>query len=319
MQQWRAVQGAAVMILLRLFVFFCSGEPYTAAHARGMFCAAAVQAGAALFLLCFRQYLQIPQLFLVIWRAYAVFQAALLTGFLYGLCCQLDLQQPLAVMGLLIPVLIYTVSLHDRATARTAVLLLCIAGMAFLLLPVSGIGTVQRSLLHMPDSAGAAFLREWFYAGETAMLPLIWQKQTFSAARRSTLAWAGFRCIFLPALVLFGTMQNGRLLHFAGNPFFLLLARTPLSDAVRTDGFWMLLAFGCGLLCLTFYLQTAKPHGQEHPALRVFLCYFAALAVMRLLPDIRYAACIGTLFFGILLPCCLILYRICTRKAGASA
>jgi len=80
------------------------------------------------------------------------------------------------------------------------------------------------------------------------------------------------RCIFLPALVLFGAMQNGRLLRFAGNPFFLLLARTPLSDAVRTDGLWMMLAFGCGIVSITFCLQTAMP--PQRKKLRKFASAF---------------------------------------------
>lgn len=253
MQQWSAVQGAAIMILLRLTAFFCCGAPYSAAKAKGMLAAAAIQAVLAGILLHFRQY--IPRVILIFLRIFALFWAiwlVLLTARLYEL---LRLGKPAVIVLMLVILLLYTVPQRSTATARTATILLCVVALSFLLLPVSGYHTALRILLYMPDSAAAAFRREWLYSGELLLLPLIWQRQTRQAARRSTLAWSAFRCIFLPALVLFGAMQNGRLTQFQGSPFFLLLARTPLSDAMRTDGLWMLYAFGCGALSITFCLQ----------------------------------------------------------------
>ena len=267
---WSAVQGAAVIILIRLTAFFCCDAPYSAAYALGMLAAAAIQS--ALMLLLLRIRLPIRGAGEILMRIYAVFCAAFLTGLLLRLYRQLRLVHFAGFVILLLLTLCDTASLQERAAARAAVILLCIAGLGFLLLPVSGIGTARRILLHTPDSVWAGFCREWRYACELPLLLWVRQKQEPDAAKHSTFAWAFVRCIFLPALVLFGAMQNGRLLRFAGNPFFLLLARTPLSDAVRTDGLWMMLAFGCGIVSITFCLQTAMP--PQRKKLRKFASAF---------------------------------------------
>ena len=317
--QWTAVQGAAVLILLRLFQFFCCAAPYSAAQAKGMALTAGAECILLLPLLHFKSRLQISGAALWILRIYAIFYAAVLTGSLHALSTQLQLQTDPAA-ALLAPALLYTVSLHDRATARTATLLLCTAAFGFLLLPVSGIGTAQRILLHTPDDPAAAFLREFRLAGELPLLPLIWQKQSAQSAARSTAAWAVFRCIFLPVLVLFGAMQNGRLLHFTGSPFFLLLARTPLSDAVRTDGFWMLLAFSAGVLCITFCLQTGKPHLQDKrlAVSAAFLPYLFALAVLYFCPKTAAVWGVPAVICGVFVPWCTVLYHSLQRRRAAA-
>lgn len=316
--KWTAVQGAAIMILLRLFAFFCCPAPYSAPYAKAMFLAAAIQTALILPLLHFRHRLRIPPAVLRILRIYAVFYAALLTLSFVRLYQQLRLRDLTAAMLLLALALLYTVSLHDRASARTATLLLCAAALGFLLLPVSGIGTAQRILLRTPDSGTEAFLREWQYCGELPLLPLILQKQTEQSARRSTLAWAVFRVIGLPALVLFGAMQNGRLMQFEGNPFFLLLARTPLSEAVRTDGYWMLLAFAAGTLCITFCLQTAKPHRRTsaEEMLAALLPYAFAIALLLFLPQTADFWGIAAVGAGIVLPWAIV---ICGKLRSGNA
>lgn len=303
------------MILLRLFVFFCGSAPYSAAHAKGMALAAAMQVFAVLPLLYLRHLQRVTPAVRCVLRVYAAFFAARLTVFLLTLCAQLQLQTAAAAV-LLALTLLYTVSLHDRASARTATLLLCAAALGFLLLPVSGIGTARRILLHIPDSAAAAFLREFSLAGELPLLLLIRQKQTEQSAKRSTVSWALFRCIGLPVLVLFGAMQNGRLLQFAGNPFFLLLARTPLSEAVRTDGLWLLLAFASGALSITFCLQTAKLHrrGKLPELLTALLPYAFFLALLALLPQMELFTGILNVLLGILLPWGIVLLEFLSRR-----
>ena len=309
--QWSAVQGAAVMILLRLFPFFCCGTAFSAAEAKQMMLTAALHTALILPLLHFRHRLHIPAMLLRGFRLCAAFEGAYLTLRLRQLCLQLRLQHTKALLLMLLVMLLYTVSLHDRAAARTAMLLLCLAAFGFLLLPVSGIGTAQRILLHTADSA-PHFAQDWADACELPLIPLILQKQTESAAKHSAHAWAAFRILFLPAVVLFGTMQNGRLRRFQGNPFFLLLARTPLSDAVRTDGFWMLLAFGCGALCITFCLQTAKPHlhTQRRMLAAAFLPYLFFLALLLLFPQAAAVTGLLHLLFGILIPWGIILHSL---------
>lgn len=310
--EWSAVQGAAMLILLRLSAFFCGDTPFSAAYAKQMMLTALLHVLLILPLLRFRHRLRFPAAVLRGFRLCAAFEAAYLTLALLRLRRQLHLHHANLFLPLLLLTLLYTVSLHDRATARTASLLLFLAAAGFLLLPVSGIGTAQRILLHMP-ALPVPFAREWADACELPLLPLILQKQSEQDARRSTFAWAAFRILFLPALVLFGAMQNGRLLFFSGNPFFLLQARTPLSDAVRTDGFWMLLAFGCLTLCITFCLQTAKPQlrTEQRRLAAAFLpyCFFAAL--LRILPQYAGFAAIPVLLFGIAVPWGTVLLRCC--------
>lgn len=314
--QWSAVQGAAVIILLRLFPFFCCGVPFSGTYAKQMLLNAIIQIILILPMLQFRHRLQFPPKLLRLFRLCAAFEAAYLTLAFRRLCMQLKLQNATILLLTLLLTLLYTVSLHDRASARTATLLLCLAGAGFLLLPISGVGTAQRVLLHTPELSRFG-VSEWANACELPLLPLILQKQTESAAKRSTFAWTAFRILFLPALVLFGTMQNGRLLSFQGNPFFLLLARTPLSEAFRMDGFWILLAFGCGALCITFCLQTAKPHLQTSRRMlaAAFLPYLFFLALLWMLPaqQTNISAALN-LLFGILIPWGIILFHCCINR-----
>ncbi len=314
--QWSAVQAAAVIILLRLFPFFCCDVPFSGAYAGQMLCTALIQITLILPMLHFRYRLQITPKLLRLFRLGAAFEAAYLTMAFYRLCIQLKLQSAPILLLMLLLTLLYTVSLHDRATARTATLLLCLAGAGFLLFPVSGIGTAQRVLLYTPEPTRFT-MSEWANACELPLLPLILQKQTESAAKRSSLAWGAFRILFLPAVVLFGTMQNGRLRLFQGNPFFLLLARTPLSEAFRIDGFWLLLAFGCGTLAVTFCLQTAKPHLQAKCRMLAasFLPYLFFLAMFWILPEQQTAiSAMVNLLFGILIPWGIILFRCCINR-----
>ncbi len=310
-----AVQAAAILILLRMCVFFCGDTPFSMAYAKQMLLTAGVQAALILPLLRFRHRLQIPPRMRFGFRLCAAWEAAYLTHCFGQLAAQLNLRYAGALLPLMLLMLLYTVPLHDRASARTASLLLFLAVSGFLLLPVSGIGTAQRILLHTP-APPVSPLREWADACELPFLPLLMQQQTEQDAKRSTAVWAGFRLLFLPALVLFGTMQNGRLLHFQGNPFFLLLARTPLSDAVRTDGFWLLLACGCGALCITFCLQTAKPHLQAkcRTLAAAFLPYFLFLALLWMLQQAKPLTGIVNALFGIMLPWGMILYRCLMKR-----
>lgn len=260
------MQSAAVLLLCRLFLFFCSNRPYTAAYAAGTAAAAALQ-GVLIILLLHRK---IPfgrsALLFSVLRIAAVLWAIRLTAAFFTLYCSLHLPHPAVMLLLLIPVLLYTVSLPARACTRTGTVLLTAGCLGFLLLPVSGIRTAHPAALFAPDSFSAAFLLEWLSSGDLLLLPLL--AQTRAAARRTAAVRTAGTALFLPALILFGAMQNVRLTQFSGNPFFLLLARTPLSDAVRVDGFWMLFAFCCGVFCITACYRFGLPPiltGKERP------------------------------------------------------
>ena len=300
------LQGAALLILLRLFAFFCCGAPYTAAYARGMLTAALMQAAAILPLLKYPQTADLPPAILRLYRIYAIGWGARLTVLFRSLCRQLLLPrgQCGGLLILLTVMLFYTVPQNHRAAERAAGLLLPAFAAAFLLLPVSGLQSVRGISLFMPDSAAQGFLREWQFSGELPLIFLLRCSQEQQTACRSAVIWAVGRCVFLPLLVLFGTMQNGRLLRWEGNPFFLLLARTPLSDAIRTDGLWMLLVFACGGLCITCCLQAAKREtctGFRGYA-GIFLPYALAFAALSLLPAADRILTAAAILLGIALP-----------------
>lgn len=246
-----ALQGAAVLGISRLFVFFCTETPFTAAYALGIAAYAGVQAVLVIILLLLPERIAGSRFLLGICRIYAVFRAVQLTGLLFSLLMQTQAPHPFLLMAAAVPVLAYTVSRPFPATARTATVLLFAAGLAFLLLPLAGLRSAHAVSLYMPGDFGAAFRREWLLSGEIWLFPLLVQKQPKRTAAYTAAGWLSIAGILIPLTVLLGTMQNGRLQHAAGNPFFLLLARTPLSDAVRVDGFWMVLAVCCGLTAIS--------------------------------------------------------------------
>ena len=277
-------QGAAILLLCRLTAFFCCETPFTSAYAAGM--AAAVLVQTVLVLPLLRNHAEVPAPVLLLSRIYALLAGAMLLRELSGLLSALHMPHPLPTAAFLLAAMLYTLRLPVTATARTAVLLLLLAGFGFLLLPVSGIGTAQQMHLWMPDSFAGAFLHELRQSREFALLPLILTRvpQNAQSRLRTVLIRAAGQGIILPLTVLLGTVQNGRLTHWQGSPFFLLLARIPLSDALRTDGFWMLLAVGCGLLAVTWFTQTALPECREQTirAIGAVSALAALAAVMHL-------------------------------------
>lgn len=311
---WSGVQTAAVLILCRLSAFFCAEQPYSAAYAKGMLVAAVLTAGLLLPLLISPQE-PLPDAVIPLYRVFALLWGALTLARLYRLLTALRSPYPLLTLFLLIPVLLEMQRLPQAAAARAATLLLFVAAAAFLLLPVSGIRTARTAFLYTPGSAGAAFLREFQQCGELALLPLLRRREAAPfAASRGAAAWLTVRAAVLPLTVIFGTMQNGRLMRLAGNPFFLLLARTPLSDALRTDGIWMLLAVGSTVLCLTVFLQFAA-EGVSDSRLRygIFLpfCGFALLFVR--IPESAAGLGIAALLTGIVIPWLLWLRTVFLR------
>lgn len=256
-----ALQAAAILLLCRLTAFFCCDAPYTAAYAAGAGAAALLQT--LLLLPLLRGEMQIPAPLLWAYRGYALFAGAWLLKDLAALLLTLQMPHPLLTVGLLLIALFYTLRLPAAATARTAVLLLLLSAIGILLLPISGIGTAQRLHLYLPDSVPAAFLRELRQSREFALAPLLLLRlpQENHCRLKALLLRLFGQGVLLPLCVLLGAMQNGRLTAWQGSPFFLLLARIPLSDAMRTDGFWMLLAVGCGLLSLTWLTGTSLPEG----------------------------------------------------------
>ena len=264
--RFTALQGAAVLIISRLAVFFCTDAPFSAGYARGMLAAAAVQGVLAVLLLHLPERAAQSRTLLTLCRIYAACRSIQLCAMLFSLLMQTRAPHPLPVIAAAVPVLLYTVSRPQSATARTATVLLFLSCIAFLLLPLAALRSANLVSVYMPGSAAAAFRREWLFSGELWLLPLLMRNQTKQDAKRAAAGWAAAEGMLLPLTVLLGTVQNGRLSSLPGNPFFLLLARTPLSDAVRTDGFWLVLAVSCCITALTFTLQCVlyPPHCIRH-------------------------------------------------------
>ncbi|MBR5405164.1 MAG: hypothetical protein IK107_02620 [Oscillospiraceae bacterium] len=313
---WSAVQTAAVLILCRLAAFFCAEQPYSAAYAKGMFTAAVLTAGLLLPLLIAPQE-PLPNALRPLYRGFALLWGSLTLVRLYALLTALHSPYPLLTLFLLIPVLLELQRLPQAAAARAASLLLFVTAAAFLLLPVSGIRTAKPVFLHEPDSAGAAFLREFQQCGELGLLPLLRSRENKPlAASRGAAAWLTVRSAVLPLTVIFGTMQNGRLLHLTGNPFFLLLARTPLSDALRTDGIWMLLAVGSTVLCLTAFLHFAADGTGTRLRYGIFLPFCSFALLFAAVPESASGLGAAAVLLGIGIPWMLRLRSLCAGLRG---
>ena len=246
--QWTALQCAAVLLLTRLAFFFCAPAPFTAANARGMLTAVILQTALLLPFCRIRIHGAVPVL-----RLYtAVLSVELIAAF-RSMLHTLRLPHPAAVTVLLVLALADAFLLPPAAAARCAVLLLTVTCAGFLLLiPRAAVHASFLPLYGQPDDAAAAFLREWQFAPLgllPAVLPHSPENRTF--AKKSMYGF-GIGRMLLAGLILLGAMCSGRLTAWDGNAFFLLLARLPFSDAVRTDGFWLMLTVSCALLSAAF-------------------------------------------------------------------
>ena len=269
--QYTAMQGIALLTLCRFAAFLTDSAGYTAPLALGTFLAVCSQILLAVCLLKMRP-LRVPRPLSAI---AAVLWAGTLCLRLHRLLTVLHAPVPTVTLALML-VTVYLLLRHPpAATARAAALLLIVTAAGLLLLPVSGIGTAEPVFLHLRDSVSEGFLRAWAISGDMLLLLPVLRRAESKAAAHTILTGWGIGCgIILPGIILLGTMQNGRLRDFGGAPFFLMLSRTPLSDAVRTDGFWLLLAVGLTALSAVFLIESTKPMQNDYasPSHRRFIC-----------------------------------------------
>ena len=127
---------------------------------------------------------------LTLCRLFAACRSVQLCAMLFSLLMQTRAPHPLPVIAAAVPVLLYTVSRPQSATARTATVLLFLSGIAFLLLPLAALRSANLVSVYMPGSAAAAFRREWLFSGELWLLPLLMQNQTKQIlVDRLSLSW----------------------------------------------------------------------------------------------------------------------------------
>lgn len=249
------LQAAALLLLVRLSLFFCDSAPFTSAYALST--AAVSWCGAAAAMLFVTMKFHFPRIAMKILRICAIFGGAYILWRCFILLTFLHMPHLVLSAIFVLLAVIYACRQPFAAAARTGVLLLILAAAGFLLLPVSGIGTAHALHLFLPAALPAAILQELRSSADFLLLPLLLEKVR-GERQRAVLWWGIGRGIVLPLIVLFGTMQNGRLRAWQGSAFFLLLARTPLSDAVRTDGFWMLLAVASAAVAASAMLKQSK-------------------------------------------------------------
>lgn len=252
-----ALQAAALLLLVRLSVFFCDDAPFTSAYACSTAAVTWLAAAAALLLLTIG--FHFSRITRRILRICVLIASAWLLWRVYILLTFLHMPHITLTMGILLLTLLWARRLPHAAAARAAVILVILAAAGFLLLPVSGIGTAETLHLFLPGDFAASLLREVRISVDFLLLPLLLPRvQGTAAKRRAVLWWALGRGVVLPLAVAFGAMQNGRLTGWQGSPFFLLLARTPLSDAVRVDGFWIVLAVGVSFIAICSLIHNAE-------------------------------------------------------------
>lgn len=247
-----AVQGIAILTLCRFAAFLTDSAAYTAAYAYGTVLAVLSQ---FLLLLLFSR-LRLPRISCVLRAAASVIWAGALCLRLHRLLTVTHAPAPLFTLVLLLITVCLSVRRPFAATARAATVILAASAAALILLPISGIGTAEPVYLHMHDSLPGGFLHAWLISGDFLILSPVLRRAESPAAKRKIAVGFGIGSgLIIPSVILLGTMQNGRLRGFGGSPFFMLLARTPLSDAVRTDGFWLMLAVSLTVLSAAAMLK----------------------------------------------------------------
>lgn len=249
-----AAELAALLILCRLARFFCCDTPYSVGYAKNMFLAGVLQAVLLLPMFFWRKPFSPPVPLRFAAQGLAIWLAADMAADCYRLLVAADAPNPPLTMILLILCVFYAANLPRTAVYRAGLFLLCAAVCAFLLLPIGGLSSARFLSLWSNSTQNRAFLLEWKESAELALLPFLACKNP-KPAKKAAAAWITVRCTILPAVVLFGAMQCGRLRGFRGNPFMLLLARVPFSDTLRTDGLWLMLAVGCAALGTAFLTQ----------------------------------------------------------------
>ena len=253
MPQISVTQGIALAVLCRLAAFLTDSCGYTTPFALGALLAVCTQ---FLFVILLRR-IRPPHFLRTVSSAAAAVWAGALCLRLHRLLCVLHAPVPLITLGLLLATVCLMLRHPFAAAARTAAVFLMLSAIALLLLPVSAIGTAEPVYLHMKGSLTGGFLCTWAISGDLFLLLPILRHAEKRDANRILTGWAVGCGLVIPAVILLGTMQNGRLLGFGGAPFFMLLARTPLSDALRTDGFWLLLAVSLTALSAAALLRNA--------------------------------------------------------------
>ncbi len=250
-----AAELFSMLIICRFARFFACDVPYSITYAKGIVAAGIMQACLLLPIFLRRKPYHIPHVTKSVIRAFALILCADLATDLYHLLLAADAPHPVITMIFSLCAVAYAVSLPKAAVFRASIFLVAASILAFALLPLGGLSTAR--LICLESSAAVAhpadFWTGWNDSAELALIPVLYASHR-NESKKAAFAWISVCAIGLPLLVLYGAMQCGRLGAVQGNPFALLLARVPLSDALRTDGLWVMLAAACAVLGGAFLL-----------------------------------------------------------------
>ncbi len=243
------------VLLCRIVLLCCSEMPFTSAN-----CIASVLSLAVIALLALPLWIAAPSLdgkTPVLFRLAGIYTAALLLSRLYNLLQTLQSAYPMPSVLLMLFAACFCFTLPQRSTDRVAEVLLFFLAMGAILLLGRAFFTGKALLLYTPAAHGVA---ECFFSAMHDNLPLLFLPLCLpadgnAAARRKRLCGCFLSLLSLPLVILAGAIQNGRLSHWEGNPFFLLVSQSQTLAAIRTDGFWSVMIVAAAIAVLTFCMQ----------------------------------------------------------------
>ncbi len=255
-----------VLLLCRSILLICSEMPYTTANIIGTTLSFAVVAALALPLWITAPYFddKTPLLY----RFAGLYTAACLLSRLYTLMQGLQSAYPIFTLLLMLLAACFCFTLPKRTTGRVAEILMFFFMVGVILLLCRAFSLGEPLLLYTPSAHG---ITECF---RTAMgdnlplmlIPLCLRSEGGATARRKQLGRFFFALLAVPLILAAGTIRNGRLARWEGNPFFLLVAQSQIHAAIRTDGFWAVWVTMASILILVFCMQLCISHSPSRKA-----------------------------------------------------
>lgn len=247
----------SVILLCRIVLLCCGEMPFTSAY-----CIATTLSLAVIALLALPLWMNPPHLASdgktpLLFRLAGVYTAAILLSRSYSLLQALRSAYPMLTVLLMLLAACFCFTLPRYATGRVAEALLFFLSIGGILLLGRAFLTGKALLLYTPASSS---LTKCFCYAMQENLPLMFLPLGLPAhgnrsACRKRLCVCFLSLLAIPLVILAGATQNGRLSHWKGNPFFLLISQSQTLAAIRIDGFWSVMLIAAAITVLTFCMQ----------------------------------------------------------------
>ncbi len=243
------------VLLCRIVLLCCSEMPFTSAYV-----IAAVLSLAVIALFALPLWIAAPHLdnkIPLLYRLAGIYTAALLLSRLYKLLQGLQSAYPMPTLLLMLLAACFCFTLPQRTTGRVAEILVFFFAAGAIFLLGRALFTGEALLLYTPP---ARSITEYFFSAMHDNLPLMFLPLCLPAkgnagTRRRRLCGCFLSLLCIPLVILAGAVQNGRLSHWEGSPFFLLVSQSQSAAAIRTDGFWGVMVIAAGIAVLVFCMQ----------------------------------------------------------------